>query len=347
MNFGYTILFFFEVSYANVMYLSVLYSCPMEIIKVNMDVLRSIRLLSTQLTSLKIKTFHMREKMNQFCSSDFTMIQQIFIQVLHYGQQMIHKDYGINTNILQESKSITKEEIQQQIIKNIHDLEHILNVIQTKTNASKDVMIQESSKQLVVLMDYLRVTTNNGNAIKRGAINSSEKWTFIGDCNSLNESKEERPCLEIELTDIFDIVTLNVQGAIIPSSSTTSSSTSSSSTNKHNIHHSTTNIDYHKLIFPCGKSLSTCDSSIACTILLYSDLFNWEILIKKNSPEKFLQRPPVRFLYDLFCHFIISLKLPIFRHEQMEKLNWDIVSATKQSKMEFMDDVSCYIMCSI
>ena len=75
------------------------------------------------------------------------------------------------------------------------------------------------------------------------------------------------------------------------------------------------------------------------------DVIDWPVIIKKNPPDKFLKRPPVRFLYDLFK----------FIHETLTKCNkpekvflsdvvtndWDsVVGVDKHSKVNYMNEVS-------
>lgn len=89
---------------------------------------------------------------------------------------------------------------------------------------------------------------------------------------------------------------------------------------------------------PCGLSLSECSGDIETTTSALGDVLDWSALLKKNPPEKFLRRPPVRFLFDLFKH--LAELFPGALPPQIENADWAVVGATKESKTEFMDDVS-------
>jgi len=88
------------------------------------------------------------------------------------------------------------------------------------------------------------------------------------------------------------------------------------------------------LTLPCGLSWQACDGSIDHTATMLSDIMSWTVLLKKNPPEKFLKRPPVRFLFDLFQHLyqLFPSYLPI----EIGAMDWETVGASKESKSEFM-----------
>jgi hypothetical protein len=68
---------------------------------------------------------------------------------------------------------------------------------------------------------------------------------------------------------------------------------------------------------------------------------DWEVLLKKNPPDKFLRRPPVRFLFDVFQYVgthVASGLLPAM----VGQAEWDTVSASKQNKVDFMESVRIY-----
>jgi hypothetical protein len=57
---------------------------------------------------------------------------------------------------------------------------------------------------------------------------------------------------------------------------------------------------------PCGltraqisQSSTDYDLVQSQTIMAVGDMIDWSVMLKKNPPEKFLKRPPVRFIFDL------------------------------------------------
>jgi hypothetical protein len=92
------------------------------------------------------------------------------------------------------------------------------------------------------------------------------------------------------------------------------------------------------ITLPCGITLSTCDGEPESTAKAMSDVIDWTILLKKNSPEKFLKRPPVRFLFDLF-KFVVET-IPGSLPDSIRSADWDTVASSKQGKLDFMNEVS-------
>ena len=73
-------------------------------------------------------------------------------------------------------------------------------------------------------------------------------------------------------------------------------------------------------------------------------MLDWSTLLKKNPPEKFLKRPPVRFLFDLVKYvgeivMTMTAGKSKFLPESLLQADWEVVSATKQSKIDFMQEV--------
>jgi hypothetical protein len=73
-------------------------------------------------------------------------------------------------------------------------------------------------------------------------------------------------------------------------------------------------------------------------------VLDWSALLKKNPPEKFLKRPPVRFLFDLVKYIgeVVLMQTTAqakFLPDKLIQADWDAVSASKQSKIDFMQEV--------
>lgn len=98
------------------------------------------------------------------------------------------------------------------------------------------------------------------------------------------------------------------------------------------------------LPLPCGLTISTCNGAIEQTALALADVLDWSALLKKNPPEKFLKRPPVRFLFDLVKYIgeVVLMQTTAqakFLPDKLIQADWDAVSASKQSKIDFMQEV--------
>lgn len=85
----------------------------------------------------------------------------------------------------------------------------------------------------------------------------------------------------------------------------------------------------------CGINLSNCDGDVALTSLALGEVINWTALLRKTGPEKFLQRPPIRFLFDLFVH--CGWEFPNLFPCEVRDADWDRVGESKQAKLEYMD----------
>ena len=89
---------------------------------------------------------------------------------------------------------------------------------------------------------------------------------------------------------------------------------------------------------PCGLTLATLEPRQEVTSAALADVLDWSALIKTNPPEKFLKRPPVRFLFDLVK--FIGANNQGFLEEPLLSADWAVVGADKNSKLEFMETVS-------
>lgn len=91
------------------------------------------------------------------------------------------------------------------------------------------------------------------------------------------------------------------------------------------------------IALPCGLTLATVEPRHELTAAALADVFDWTALIKSNPPEKFLKRPPVRFLFDLVK--FVGAGNPGFLSEYLDSADWAAVGADKASKLEFMEKV--------
>lgn len=90
-----------------------------------------------------------------------------------------------------------------------------------------------------------------------------------------------------------------------------------------------------------NNSYDDCDGDWQKTSVMVSQVISWESLIKSTPPEKFLRRPPVRFLFDLFQALLPRLGRTGSSPDVVSLMNskWEDVGSTKDSKVAFMENV--------
>jgi len=94
------------------------------------------------------------------------------------------------------------------------------------------------------------------------------------------------------------------------------------------------------LTLPCGLTLETCRGDTGLTQTAMGDIIDWVSLLKKNPPEKFLKRPPVRFLFDLMK--FVGETTGLFP-ASITGRQWESISDSKQAKIEFIDEILTFI----
>jgi hypothetical protein len=96
---------------------------------------------------------------------------------------------------------------------------------------------------------------------------------------------------------------------------------------------------------PCGISLASLEPRVELTSNALGDVIDWTILLKSSAPEKFLKRPPVRFLFDLIRY--IGDTNDGFLDSSLAFADWTTVGVDKASKILFMDNVSSFSLCIV
>lgn len=91
----------------------------------------------------------------------------------------------------------------------------------------------------------------------------------------------------------------------------------------------------------CGVNLSNCNGEIDLTAQSLGQVIKWPLLLKKTPPEKFLERPPVRFLFDLFV--FCAVNTPDLFPKSILNADWAVVSSSKQEKILFMDSMLVFL----
>ena len=94
------------------------------------------------------------------------------------------------------------------------------------------------------------------------------------------------------------------------------------------------------VVLPWGVSLASIEPKFELTAIALADVFDWSDLIKSNQLEKFLKRPPVRFLFDLIR--FVGGNNAGFLDEALSTADLAVVGADKASKIDFMEKVKLY-----
>lgn len=88
----------------------------------------------------------------------------------------------------------------------------------------------------------------------------------------------------------------------------------------------------------CNLEIATCNEDIATTVAALGTIMDWSVLLKKNSPEKLLKRPPVRFMFDILKTVGDKTGITLFEKEELK--SWDYVSQSKENKNECFRQVT-------
>jgi hypothetical protein len=97
-------------------------------------------------------------------------------------------------------------------------------------------------------------------------------------------------------------------------------------------------VSSNSLKLPCGiNGFNDCDGEIITTVKCLSDVMDWTTLLKKNPPEKFLKRPPVRFVFDVIKH--LSSLYSLFFTNDIQEADWSMTGDSKELKIIFLDNV--------
>jgi len=101
-----------------------------------------------------------------------------------------------------------------------------------------------------------------------------------------------------------------------------------------------------QVTLPCGINLATCNGEPEQTALALGDVISWTTLLKKQDPGKFLKRPPVRFLFDLFALLgTVARRDPdvTLFPDLVAAADWAATSESKSSKLEYMQHIVAFI----
>ena len=174
------------------------------------------------------------------------------------------------------------------------------------------------------------------------AIDSSSSWSSpipINNLTSQTSSSSSSLILCIPPSEIVSSILLQ-SGFAINNNNNNNDINKHSSVVSHS-NHSKAPIPAVEL--PCGISLASLEPRVELTSNALGDVIDWTILLKSSAPEKFLKRPPVRFLFDLIRY--IGDTNDGFLDSTLAFADWATVGVDKASKILFMDNVSSFCLC--
>jgi hypothetical protein len=197
------------------------------------------------------------------------------------------------------------------------------------TGITSETQTSSSAVEEAPIQVYESLKCSNRTTVKRAAIDGPESWVIssLASASAPAGGANCLPYMEITLPQPVHLATVTIQGGIVPEGMQAQSARQED----------TSSGGGGKYVLPCGLGFDDCDGSVEHTVRLLGDVISWESLIKKNPPEKFLVRPPVRFLFDLICYVVRISSLEVYQTK--EETSWEVVSATKDSKMEFIGKV--------
>jgi Microtubule-binding protein MIP-T3 CH-like domain len=135
------------------------------------------------------------------------------------------------------------------------------------------------------------------------------------DVDSVNKTTVQ-PFLQVNLRQQVEAVSIILQGGFSPSAPTNP-------------------LKSGDVTLSCGVNIENSTGDVSLTSAALGSVISWTALLKKTPPEKFLQRPPIRFLFDLFVY--CAKEFPDLFPESLRSADWSVVSESKKSKLDFMD----------
>lgn len=91
-----------------------------------------------------------------------------------------------------------------------------------------------------------------------------------------------------------------------------------------------------------GLTLSTCNGDAEVTLKAIAEVLDWSSLLKTHDPIRFLRRPPVRFLFDLFqvlANAGDGHACPESIKTVILSADWATLSQSREGKVSYMDNI--------
>lgn len=322
------------------------------------DIVRGLQLLFRQ---VKKKKENLQESIDKSRKKfvNFTSIAQDLVDVLSKYQSVVESAgllLGSNTEdemTENEVKQLSMKTILTNRLQDCHERIHVLlsantpesNSINSKTN--KNVKSYDD-----VIRDALVLSSKSNKDIKEDVHNQQFISNYdIGSENMLQLVEKDEIVFSFAKATIVSELTLQGGKVIVtkPNDKYDEKKCNKSESKlpinpvveeDRNSHGGSSNdmTNYNNIVLPCGLSLSTMNGEdLSLTAKGLGESIDWVTLLKKNPPEKFLKRPPVRFIFDVIK--FISISNPGFLSNNLESSAWEEVGEDKVSKVKFMEEV--------
>jgi hypothetical protein len=152
----------------------------------------------------------------------------------------------------------------------------------------------------------------------RGNVMADRNTSWILEAKDIDSvrKKTAHPFLQVNLRQQAEVVSIILQGGFSPSAVPNPFKPAD-------------------ITLTCGVNIANSTGDVSLTSAALGGVISWTALLKKTPPEKFLQRPPIRFLFDLFVY--CAKEFPDLFPESLRTADWSVVSESKKSKLDFMD----------
>ena len=306
------------------------------------EVLQGLRMLSRQVKNKLEKNAKNQKEARKKLSNISIMSDELASVVEEYGKvvlQLVTEEQ----RIVRHSKSGDKSSVVK--------LEEMLNLLDKMKNCARrnsatrmsvSSLVAEDSDELPggytdyelelssgILYSQTTNTSNTGKSrtggtsveyrVRNVAVNGDVCWAVGMKCALSCQKKGEQPFCMLKLKYSKCVTSIFLQGGMINDESDAKNDVCTVS----------------NVQLPCGVTLSNCNGDVALTSASLGGVISWTALLRKTPPEKFLQRPPVRFLFDLFVHCAVQ-----YEHlfpQSLRDAQWDLVGESKQAKLNFMN----------
>lgn len=301
-----------------------------------LEVLRGLTLMTKQLQSKQRKSREsLASSQIQLCNfkpvlKDLKAVVFMYNNLLN-NPNFVDANAGASSNMVQELKKLVQQ-LEKQIV-HVESKEVKLEDSGDNEEGTQNIPSAPLAFTMDNQLDYSSmkaVVSNDGKKdAKKETINSSTCFVNHND---------QKKTLRLKLYESAQLSSIKIGGCRYQGSKTISSEETEKLITKTSSLAKVGQLSVHEVKLPCGIGLPECNGEIETTATCVADILDWTVLLKKNSPDKFLKRPPVRFLFDLFKY--IAELYPGYLPSNIHNGDWAVVGVTKESKTEFMEEVS-------
>jgi len=191
------------------------------------------------------------------------------------------------------------------------------------------------SEKTLAVSEYSLSGSKGSKAVKSAAVGGKEAWSPVDEGTNPNSAVARDAHLLVSLRRARSVTSLVLQGGQV--TVRTAAAPTPTPATRQSFSSAPAKVALDTLTLPSGLSLSSCRGEVEVTRDAMADVIDWVTLLKKNPPEKFLKRPPVRFLFDLIKY--VQDVAHVFP-ENIAQANWEEIGNSKQGKLDFMATVS-------